>query len=55
VSKTPEQAAEHFGWFAHFTQIDNVASSEKTREQLGWKPGQIGLIDDLDEGHYFAG
>jgi nucleoside-diphosphate-sugar epimerase len=53
VSKTPEEAAAHFGWFAHFTQIDNHVSSAKTRAQLGWKPQQVDLIDDLDQGHYF--
>jgi len=25
-----------------------------TRELLGWQPTHPGLIDDLDEGHYFA-
>lgn len=55
VSKAPEEAAGHFGWFAHFTQIDNHASSAKTRAQLGWKPEQVALIDDLDQGHYFGG
>jgi nucleoside-diphosphate-sugar epimerase len=27
VSKAPEEAAAHFGWFAHFAAIDNRASS----------------------------
>ena len=53
VSKTHEEAADHFGWFAHFAQIDNRASSQKTRERLGWKPSQIPLIADLEQGHYF--
>src|SRR5208337_1047015 len=48
VSKTPEEAAGHFGWFAHFAAIDNLASSERTRELLGWRPKQPGLIADLD-------
>lgn len=54
ASKTPEEAAEHFGWFAHFAQIDNHVSSVQTRAQLGWQPAQVGLIEDLDQGHYFA-
>ena len=33
--------------------IDSPASSTLTRELLGWQPTQPGLIDDLDEGHYF--
>jgi hypothetical protein len=24
-----------------------------TRELMGWQPTQVGLIDDLDQGHYF--
>src|SRR5271168_1296932 len=54
VSKAPEEAAEHFGWFAHFAAIDNLASSQQTRELLGWQPKQPGLIADLDHARYFA-
>lgn len=53
VSKTPDEAAEHFGWLAMFAGMDMPASSERTRNQLGWKPTQPGLIADLDAGHYF--
>jgi nucleoside-diphosphate-sugar epimerase len=54
ASKTPEEAAEHFGWFAHFAGMDNHASSTQTREQLGWQPKHISLIADLEEGTYFG-
>ena len=54
VSQTPEQAATHFGWFAHFAALDAPASSRQTREALGWQPRQIGLIADLDHGRYFV-
>jgi nucleoside-diphosphate-sugar epimerase len=53
VSKTPEEAAGHFGWFAHFAALDNPASSQRTRELLGWRPRQPGLIPDLDRARYF--
>jgi nucleoside-diphosphate-sugar epimerase len=53
VSKTPEEAAKHFGWLAHFAMIDAPASSRRTRELLGWQPSQPGLIADLEKGHYF--
>jgi nucleoside-diphosphate-sugar epimerase len=53
VSKTPEEAADHFGWFAHFAAIDCPASSERTRELLGWSPKQPGLIPDIDRPRYF--
>jgi hypothetical protein len=53
VSKTPEEAMDHFGWFALFTAIDAPASSAKTLEWLGWRPSQPGLISDLERGRYF--
>jgi nucleoside-diphosphate-sugar epimerase len=53
VSKASEEAANHFGWFAHFAAIDNPASSERTRELLGWQAKQPGLIPDLDRPRYF--
>jgi nucleoside-diphosphate-sugar epimerase len=53
VSKSPEQAAEHFGWFTMFAGIDSPASNKLTRERLGWRPTQAGLIADLDSDHYF--
>jgi nucleoside-diphosphate-sugar epimerase len=53
ASKTPEEAAEHFGWFSHFAALDTPASSEKTQKELGWQPTHVGLIDDLRRGTYF--
>ena len=53
VSKTPEEAAEHFGWFARFAAIDCLASSERTRAELGWTPTQPDLLADLDQPYYF--
>jgi nucleoside-diphosphate-sugar epimerase len=50
---SPEDAGEHFGWLAGFLGTDSPASSELTRELLGWHPTHPGLIDDLDKGHYF--
>ncbi len=49
VSLTPEEAAEHFGWFAFFAGMDIPASSALTQQRLGWRPTQTaGLIEDLD-------
>jgi nucleoside-diphosphate-sugar epimerase len=53
VSISTENAAEHFGWLGGFVAIDSPASSALTSELLGWQPTQLGLIDDLDKGHYF--
>jgi nucleoside-diphosphate-sugar epimerase len=54
VSKSPAEAAEHFGWFAMFAAIDAPTSSARTRATLGWKPEQPGLIADIDHPAYFA-
>jgi nucleoside-diphosphate-sugar epimerase len=53
VSKTPTEAADHFGWLAHFAAGDTPTSSARTRELLGWQPNQPGLIADLDRPNYF--
>jgi nucleoside-diphosphate-sugar epimerase len=53
VSISPDDAAGHFTWLAGFLGLDSPASSALTRELMGWQPTHPGLIDDLDEGHYF--
>jgi nucleoside-diphosphate-sugar epimerase len=53
VSKSPEEAAEHFGWMARFFGMDGPASSALTQERLGWRPVHAGLLADLDDEHYF--
>ncbi|HMG02571.1 MAG TPA: hypothetical protein VK596_05525, partial [Edaphobacter sp.] len=53
VSKSSEEANEHFGWLARFAGFDLPASSAITQEQLGWRPTGVGLIDDLDHMEYF--
>jgi nucleoside-diphosphate-sugar epimerase len=53
VSKAPDEAAGHFGWFALFAAGDLPASSALTRQRLGWQPKQPGLILDLDRPNYF--
>jgi nucleoside-diphosphate-sugar epimerase len=53
VSVSVEDAAEHFSWLAGFLGYDAPASSELTRELLGWQPVHIGLLEDLDQDYYF--
>ncbi len=53
VSIAPERAGEHFGWIAGFLAWDTPASNALTREWLGWEPVHPGLIEDLEQGHYF--
>ena len=52
ASKTPEEADAHFGWMSRFIVIDAPSASEKTREFLGWKPVEIGLIEDMVENYF---
>lgn len=53
VGMTPEEASEHFGWFAMFAGMDVPASGEHTQAVLGWTPRGPGLIEDLDHPAYF--
>jgi nucleoside-diphosphate-sugar epimerase len=54
MSKTGDDAAAHFTWFAHFAAMDCPASSAKTKEALGWEPKGTGLIDDIKNAGYLA-
>jgi nucleoside-diphosphate-sugar epimerase len=53
-SIAPEAAGAHFGWMARFFALDQPASSARTQEETGWRPTHVGLLDDLEQGHYFA-
>jgi nucleoside-diphosphate-sugar epimerase len=53
ISVPAEQASEHFGWLGRFFGVDCPASNDLTRQLLGWEPTHPGLIEDLEEGHYF--
>jgi nucleoside-diphosphate-sugar epimerase len=54
VSISAEQAYEHFGFLSVFGSLDNPTSSALTQKLLDWHPDAPGLIEDLDEGHYFG-
>ncbi len=50
-----DQAAEVFGGFLGMVvQLDNLTSSARTRERLGWEPTHADLLSDIADGHYFA-
>jgi nucleoside-diphosphate-sugar epimerase len=54
VAKSPEEAAQHFGFLGFFVGVDCPASSALTQERLGWRPTtQPGLIADLDRASAF--
>jgi nucleoside-diphosphate-sugar epimerase len=54
VSVSGDDVDAHFGWFAHFAQIDAPASSAKTRTELAWEPTGPGLLTDLEGAAYFS-
>lgn len=54
VSVPEADAGAHFGWIAPFFGADLPASANLTRELLGWAPTGPALIEDLEQGHYFA-
>lgn len=49
-----DKAVDHFGWLGGIFSLDVAASSALTRKQFDWKPTGPTLLDDLNEGHYFA-
>ena len=57
VSISRGEADAHFGFLGALAAVDipSIApgSSAQTKELLGWRPVQPGLIADIDQGHYF--
>lgn len=49
-----EEANDHFGFLGTIAALDIPRSSEATQKLLGWQPIHLGLIDDLEQGHYFS-
>lgn len=55
VSIDPSDVDGHFGWIGRFFALDIPASSQLTRELLGWEPTNPELLADLDAGYYAVG
>ena len=51
---TASVPAGDLGFLGQVLSIDQPASAALTRELLGWRPVQPGLIEDMDKGHYFG-
>jgi nucleoside-diphosphate-sugar epimerase len=47
-------AGEYEGMLVHLLSTDMPASSTITQDLLGWKPTHPGLIEDIEQGHYFV-
>jgi len=54
AGKEGAEAEAHFGWFKHFASMNCAASSELTRQALGWETREAGLLEDLVAGGYLA-
>ncbi len=52
-NKIEQEAADYFGWFLHFASLNTPASSDWTRNNLGWQPAHRGLLADLNSEAYF--
>jgi len=46
-------ASGHFGFLGAFIGLDSPASAQRTRSLLGWEPAGVGMLEDLNKGHYF--
>jgi len=46
--------AADLGFLGLVLSVDQPASATLTRELLGWRPAEPGLIEDMDKGHYFG-
>lgn len=53
VSISQDEAQAAFGFLGMVASLDMPRSNAQTKELLGWKPVQQGLIADLEQGHYF--
>jgi nucleoside-diphosphate-sugar epimerase len=54
VSISNEKAGAHFGFLGASASLDNPTSNALTQKVLDWHPEGPGLIEDLEQGHYFA-
>ncbi|MBY8882743.1 SDR family oxidoreductase [Actinacidiphila acidipaludis] len=52
ASVAPEEADQHFGWLGRFFGMDVTATSDRTREMLGWTPSGPTLLEDIAAGAY---
>ncbi|WIB76884.1 SDR family oxidoreductase [Curtobacterium sp. MCPF17_002] len=53
TSIDPADAVDHFGFIGNFFGMEMSATSDATRELLGWEPTGPGLLEDIAAGAYF--
>lgn len=49
-----DEVVDHFGWLGPIFAMDTPAASTTTQKLLDWQPTHVGLLADLDAGHYFT-
>jgi hypothetical protein len=49
----PTDAGKVFGHLSSFVALDSPATATTTRELLGWQPTGPGLLEDLEQDHYY--
>lgn len=54
TSIDPADAVDHFGFIGGFFGMEMAATSDATRELLGWEPTGPGLLEDIAAGAYSA-
>jgi nucleoside-diphosphate-sugar epimerase len=52
-SVSPTDGVEHFAHLGPFVSLDSPATSAVTRELLAWEPTGPGLIEELEQDHYY--
>ncbi|MEH0111332.1 SDR family oxidoreductase [Tersicoccus sp. MR15.9] len=52
VAVDPDDAEDHFGFIGRFFALDMSATSDRTREMLGWNPTGPTLLEDIVAGAY---
>ncbi len=52
ASINADQVVDHFGWLGSLFAMDLRATSDVTRELLGWTPAGPGLVSDIEAGAY---
>ncbi len=53
ASVAPADAVEHFAHLGRFVALDSPATATITKELLAWEPTGPGLLEDLEQDHYY--
>ncbi|KAF2759683.1 NAD dependent epimerase/dehydratase family protein [Pseudovirgaria hyperparasitica] len=54
ISMGAEEVLEHYGFLGLAMGGNNPTSNVKTKNELGWEPKEIPLLEDIKQGKYFT-